>query len=398
MNTNNTGDENVSSGANEVNQSRPDITGGINLSNFFNLKTGEVNVRSLGPEEINGYINNIVLITSKLKDLFYNSSVYSFKAPLEDSFDTKKDFCAFLDRLLFFFDALKRKFILQRKGINATSLSIDPTDSGFPHFTDLWNFKKDHEMAASQLSSLPCVNEIFDGAINNIFKGEFPIREQLMYAKYNYFSFIKPVDNIISDFFMFPAELIGEKDGQKLYKLIFYGFDERYNIFHFYSMLATQDADSGTLLHKTPKHEYFKNIRDYYKQDLFRLANHLDGIDREVRPKVLMKYTIGPYYSKNTINEDVINSLLEMEPKNPFIYKFQISGVVSLKTISESSVIKQFYNRLVGAANSREIFSDKFIYNYMILPFKLKQYLTDKDEAGKPCKLYGLLEGGELVE
>lgn len=405
MNTNNTGvgpgdglneaagaECGASEGANSNN------INGVNLANFFNLKTGEVNVRSLPPEDINGYLNNIALIVSKLRDLFYNSSNYGFKAPLEDIFDTKKDFCEFLDELLFFFNALKRKFILQHKGINATSLSIDPTESGFPHFTDLWNFKKDHESAAAQLAALPPVEEILKKAVDSIFAGEFPIREQLSYAKHNYFSFIKEKAGIISEFRMNRPELIGRKDGQNLYKLIFYGFDERYNIFHFYSMLLTQDDGSPDLLHHEGKHPFLDEIQSYYKQDLFRLAHHLDSFDRRVHPKVIMKYTIGPYYSPSTINEEAVDRLIAMEPRNPFIFKFQASGIVSIKTIKESSLFKSFYNNLFGYANSREIFSDKFVYNYMIVPFKLKQFLRDRDEAGKPAKIYGLLEGGEMIE
>ncbi len=381
-------EKNVNSSAN------PDI----NLANFFNLKTGEVNVKSLRPEDISNYINRITLIISKLKDLFYNSSTYSFKAPLEDSFDTKKDFCAFLDELIFFFNALKRKFVLQHKGLNATSLSIDPTESGFPHFTDLWNFKKDHESAAAQLSALQPPEEIIKSAVESVFHGEFPIREQLSYAKYNYFSYIKDKKSIISEYKINRPELIGEKDGQKLYKIILYGFDERYNIFHFYSMLLTQDSGALKLLHQREGHPFLNEIRDYYKQDLFRLAHHLDNFDREIHPKLILKYTIGPYYSPDTLNEENIDKLIAMEPKNPFIFKFQASGLVSIKTIKESSVLKSFYNNLFGYANSREIFSDKFVYNYMIVPFKLKQFLRDKDEAGKPAKIYGLLEGGELIE
>jgi len=396
MSTNKIGkDADISGGENTVN---PFDDTGINLANFFNLKTGEVNVKSLYPEDINGYINSITLIIYKLKDLFYNSAAYSFKAPLEDSFDTKKDFCDFLDELIFFFNALKRKFALQHKGLNATSLSIDPTESGFPHFTDLWNFKKDHESAAAQLSALQSPDEIIKSAVESIFCGEFPIREQLSYAKYNYFSFIKDKKSIISEFKINHPELIGEKGGQQLYKLIFYGFDERYNIFHFYSMLLTQDSGAFKPLHQRETHPFLNEIRDYYKQDLFRLAQHLDNFDREIHPKLLLKYTIGPYYSPDTLNEEAIDRLFEMELKNPFIFKFQLSGLVSIKTIKESSVLKSFYNNLFGYANSREVFSDKFVYNYMIVPFKLKQFLRDKDEAGKPAKIYGLLEGGELIE
>ena len=403
MNTNNSGGgdggiNDNAAGPDTEESKNSNINTDVNLANFFNLRTGEVNVKSLQPDEINGYINDITLIISKLKDLFYNSENYSFKAPLEDSFDTKKDFCAFLDDLLFFFNALKRKFILQHKGINATSLSIDPTESGFPHFTDLWNFKIDHESAAAQLAALPPLEEIVKSAIANIFDGEFPIREQLSYAKHNYFSYIKEKASIISEFKLNRPELIGSKDGQNLYKLIFYGFDERYNIFHFYSMLVMQDAGNPDMLHHPGSHKFLDEIQSYYKQDLFRLAHHLDTFAPGIHPKVIMKYTIGPYYSPDTMNEEAIDKLIAMEPKNPFIFKFQASGLVSIKTIKESSLFKSFYNSLFGYANSREIFSDKFVYNYMIVPFKLKQYLRDKDEAGKPAKIYGLLEGGELIE
>lgn len=398
MNTNNIDNIDADRGAESVHNENSSINTDVNLANFFNLRTGEVNVKSLQPEEINGYLANVILIITKLKDLFYNSENYSFKAPLEESFDTKKDFCEFLDELIFFFNALKRKFILQHKGINATSLSIDPTESGFPHFTDLWNFKKDHEAAAAQLDSLPPLDDIVKNAMNAIFEGEFPIREQLSYAKYNYFSYIKDKKSIISDYKMNKPVLIGEKDGQNLYKLIFYGFDERYNIFHFYSMLLTQSSQSLKQLRQDDSHQFLAEIRNYYKQDLFRLAHHLDTFDREIHPKVIMKYTIGPYYSTTTLNEEHIDRLIKMEPKNPFLFKFQASGLVSIKTIKESSVVKSFFNSLFGYANSREIFSDKFVYDYMIVPFKLKQYLRDKDETGKPAKIYGLLEGGDLIE
>lgn len=370
---------------------------GINLTNFFNLSSGEVNVKSLDPSEIDRYIDRMIFVMGCLAELFKNSSKYSFKVPLEDAFDTRPEFLSFVKSISLFFTALRYKFSMQKKGVNATSLSIDPTESGFPHFTDLWNFKTDIETAEEQLSGLPAAEEIAKAAVDSIFRGEFPVREQLLYARRNYFEFIRG-ENIISDFKIFAPQALGTKDGETLYKVVFYGFDERYNIFNHYSMLATQKAGAALPLHKTKDHAIFQAISAFYKQDLFKLALHLDTVDPDVHPKVLLKYTVGPYFSGATLNADNINAVLAEGSNDPFIFKFNISGVMSIQTLRESSVVKAFVNHLFGYANSREIFSEKFSFDHAIVPFKIKQFLRDRDEAGRPCRVFGVLDGGELVE
>lgn len=372
----------------------------IGLSNFFDLKTGEVNVKSLDPSEIGEYIGAISRLVGRLAELFRNSKDYSFQVPLEDAFDTKKDFGAFLDRLVFFFDALKCKFALQGKGINTTSLSIDPTDSGFPHLTDLWNLKNDIAQADSQLSSIPSAEEIVNKAVGSMFRGEFPVREQLLYARRKYFSFLSGKE-FISDFGFEKPVLLGGNSSEKLVKLNFYGFDELYNIFHFYSTLVTLDDEGIDYISpELPGGEkYFSTIRTYYKQDLFHLANCLDSIDPKIHPKVIVKYTVGPYYSPKTINDKPIADLLAMQTSGaPFVFKFRISGTLSVNTLKVDSLVKKFVNRLFGYANSKEVFAEKFVYDYMLVPFKVKQYLKSVDECGKPCKVFGLLDGGDIIE
>jgi len=372
----------------------------IGLSNFFNLKTGEVNVKSLDPCEIDDYLRGIYFLCGRLRELFSNSKKYSFQVPLEDAFDTKADFGMFLDKLLFFFDALKCKFAMQSKGINPTSLSIDPTESGFPHLTDLWNLKNDIAQAESQLAAIPPVSEIVSKAVDSMFQGEFPVREQLLYARQKYFSFLKGKD-FVSDFGFERPVLLGGNDSEKLVKLNFYGFDELLNIFHFYSTLVTLSKASFDYISPTlPGGEnYFATIRTYYKKDLFQLANCLDSVDPKIHPKVIIKHTIGPYYSKKTINEQPIQNLLDMQSgDDPFVFKFKISGTLSVKTLKENSLVKKFVNSLFGYANSQEVFAEKFVYDYMLVPFKVKQYLKSVDETGKPCKVFGLLDGGDIIE
>ncbi|HNY12125.1 MAG TPA: hypothetical protein PKK26_11095 [Candidatus Wallbacteria bacterium] len=393
MNTNNT----------EANDNNTEFTEeqrsnlNVNLTNFFNLKSGEVNVKSLDPSEIGHYIERMIFVIGRVSELFNNAKKYNFQVPVEKVFDTRSEFIGFIDSLILFFMALKYKFLLQNKGVNTTSLSIDPTDSGFPHFTDLWNFKNDVECAAEQLAAMPSREEVLTSAVDSIFRGEFPVREQLLYARRNYFDFIKG-ENIISDFKVNKPVLMGSGSGESLYKINFYGFDERYNIFNFYSMLLTQADNTSEPLKSTSGHRLFAAIKDFYKQDLFKLAHYLDDLDPLIHPKVLIKYTAGPYYSKSTLNADNINAVLNIAPGDPFIFKFNISGIMSIKTIKESSVVKKFVNNLFGYANSKEIFSEKFENDYMVVPFKLKQFLRDRNEAGKPCRIFGVLDGGELVE
>ena len=222
----------------------------INFSNFFNLRTGEINVKSLEPQEISGYLEKMSLIISALHKLFEEPEKYSFEVPMQSAFDTRPQFCSFLKRLEFFFGALKRKFLLQHKGINTVSLSIDPTDSGFPHLTDLWNFSNDVKNADEQLKNIPALDQIYNDAYEKIYKCIVPVREQLSYAKYNYFTYIKDKD-IVREFEVEKPQLVGEKNDELLQKINFYGFDQRYNIFTFYSILATQNKYvSGNLLHE----------------------------------------------------------------------------------------------------------------------------------------------------
>ncbi len=383
----------------------------INFSNFFNLRTGEINVKSLEPQEISGYLEKMSLIIAALTKLFEAPEKYSFEVPMQSAFDTRPQFCSFLKRLEFFFGALKRKFLLQHKGINTVSLSIDPTDSGFPHFTDLWNFSNDVKGADEQLKNIPSLDQIFNDAYDKIYKGIMPVREQLSYAKYNYFSYIKG-KNIVREFEVEKPQLIGKKDEELLQKINFYGFDQRCNIFIFYSILATQNKNtSGTFLNElrdvidssTGKSELMSNkfisvLEECYKRDLYQIGTLLDTVDRDIHPKAILKYTVGPYYSNNTFNEENMQKLFELEPNDPFVFKFSVSGILSVKTVHEKSLMKQFMNSLFGNTNQRELFSDKFNYNYMITPFKIKQYLKDKDENNVPCKIFGMLDGGDLVE
>jgi len=270
------------------------------------------------------------------------------------------------------------------------SLTIDPTESGFPTFKDFYLLKKDKEIADKALEKLPSKEAIIEKIRDKLLRGSSPVTLQSQLKKFNFYSKLKGT-NILEEYYLNELQLVGEEGSKKLYTLEWNCIERGSNVPVFYRMYFSQDSkfqilNEGT----TPKLKTIIYESQYGRRDLREIVSVIDYELDEIHPKLINKYIIGPYYNDITTNSPELNSIFGgMQDQS--ILKFNVEAVASISVKKLGGWIRQ----RLGLAIEKEVYGPLDNTNRkMIAPFRIKQKLGKKDEFGKKCKIYGITEEG----
>jgi len=341
----------------------------------------ENNIKVLNPLEISPYLTNLNTRLTNLSAILTREGdkfVEPYLRIVRDSIET-----------------LILKYQIEERDRIDFSLTMTPKESGFPTIKDFYLLLKNKGDAEQALAALPKRDEIVDVIRRAILWGESPINGQIMLKRHNFYSGLSTI-KVLEDFHINEIKDLGEEGTRKWHTLAWSCIEKGSNLPVLYRLSFTQDKNS--------------NIKDrldtaicqskYGFEDLRAFASLLDREIAEIHPKLFERCTIGPYYNGLTVNSDEINTLLDSE--NTGILKFTVDKVVSSKV----QLYGNWVDRLMGNKTEREIFTPNDSEMKMVVPFRIKQKLVryDKfnrpfscDEFGKPCRVYGVTNGGEII-
>ncbi len=339
------------------------------------------NVKKLKADEISPYLKSLYTRLGQLSDILKRE---------EDGF-----IVPYLSVIRNSIGCLNLKHELQGKDMIDFTLSIDPTDSGFPTVRDFYLLEKDQQGAAEELQRYPDKKEIIEMIRDRVLKGRDPIDPQVILRRYNYFSKIAKT-KLLHEYQLGRAVCSGEENRRRLYTVQWNCIERGTNIPVFYRMYLEQDnsdyalEDSSPGLLETLIYQTQYGATDL-RTILYTIDRELDGI----HPKLGYKYTIGPFFYPGITrnNEDLEKLLGGCESDG--VLKFRIEAVASQWIKKVGNMLR----RMLGTEIEKEVFgplddSDR----RMIVPFGIKQKLGNRDETGNPCRIYGVTSEGEIID
>ena len=126
---------------------------------------------------------------------------------------------------------------------------------------------------------------------------------------------------------------------------------------------------------------------------LGHLGRILDENIQDIHPKMLYRYKVGPFYNRQTENTPEMNALLK-DSEEPSVLKFTVEKVISERVKNH---YVNWFDRFKGKKDIREVFSPVDSETKMIVPFRLKQKLRNRDEYGNPFKVYAVTMEGDVI-
>ncbi|MBI5804101.1 hypothetical protein HY450_02565 [Candidatus Pacearchaeota archaeon] len=290
-------------------------------------------------------------------------------------------------------DSLRLKHQLHGEDKVDFPLTIISRNSGFPSEKDFYLLEKNKDEAEETLSVLPSKDEIIDRIRHGILNHSSIVTAQTLLHRFNFYSAIAERAPLEAYQVNRPMHR-GEKDGENLYVLEWNCIERKTKLPVFYRMCMAQESWRRRLeVGSNPKLEtlLYQTQMGFMNVDTF--ARAVDTQIDEVHPKLIEKYTIGPFHNHITKNNQALNSLLE-DAEDPAVLKFTRECVVS-ERVKDHYV--KFFDRLRRKKSVREVFGPVDSETKMIVPFRVKQKLGNQDEYGNPCKVYGITNGGDIV-
>ncbi len=270
-------------------------------------------------------------------------------------------------------------------------LTIDPTDSGFPTIKDFYLLKKNKEEAKKSLGQLSPRKSIIDDIRDALLENRSYVKAQIQLQRHNFYTSLLATD-IVSEYELESPQLIEEKKERRFYTLMWNYIERGSHVPVLYRMCCTQDKKFQRL--EEGSHDALKTIlyrTQYGKMDTKEIAHLIDEQITEIHPKLIEKYTFGPYHDEQTSNSEQLTKLLA-ESEDSSLLKFNIEKVVSREVKPHGTMLE----RLFGMKTEREVFGFVDKQTHIIAPFRIKQVLGNKDEYGMPCKVYGVTKTGDI--
>ncbi len=273
-------------------------------------------------------------------------------------------------------------------------LTISAKDSGLPTERDLYSLRKNREEATQTLKSLPARKEVISRLRKAILHGirEEPYQNQL--RRLNFFKELAGTDFTFAGYHFSAPQALEDEGERRKYNVTWFCIERGTKLPVFYRMCLDQDRSAAPL-------EKGRNARletVIYQTvmgplDIGAFARAVDNEIAEVHPKLVEKYTVGPFYDRLTENSGEMSELLKADDEGTAL-KFSISRVVSERVTQYGGA---WYDYLLGRKTEREVFSRVFCKEGMIVPFRAVQNMKGKDEYRNPCKIYGVTKGGEII-
>ncbi|MBS3146597.1 hypothetical protein J4471_02775 [Candidatus Woesearchaeota archaeon] len=352
----------------------------MTISNIdLNALLNESNVMELDSINVESYFRGVNSRLGQLSDILKR--------------ETSDPIIPYIEIIKDSIDCLVLKHALPKEDQLDFPLTIDPTESGFPTYKDFYLLQRDKERASKVLEVLPQRKTIIEDIRNEILKGRNQEHYQILLMRYNYFSRVKDT-NVLKEFMVGNTKVRKEEDEKKFCTLDWTCIERATNLPVYYRMFFTQN--SWTEVFNPSQNAKIQTIL-YQTQmgltDIKSIASTINKEIDEISPKQIMKYVIGPFYNTHTKNKPNLNAILE-DTKDQSILKFRVERVGSVNVKLVGGHLRKFF----GLEIEKEVYGDVDIYDRrMIVPCGLKQIIGNYDENKRPCRVYGVTTGGDII-
>ncbi|MBI4861505.1 MAG: hypothetical protein HY815_14780 [Candidatus Riflebacteria bacterium] len=143
---------------------------------------------------------------------------------------------AYVERIRNTLSCVRYVFLWPDRFTVESSFTIDPTDSGLPHFNDFWRIQKDREQAAPRLEELASPDEIVSRALAEILAGQYPLVWQRALVERRYYERVGTAE-VVADFELSPPSLLEGNAGRPVLRRQWSGLAENDTLFLHYMML-----------------------------------------------------------------------------------------------------------------------------------------------------------------
>ncbi|HEU4322369.1 MAG TPA: hypothetical protein VFS21_04390 [Roseiflexaceae bacterium] len=273
--------------------------------------------------------------------------------------------------------------------VEPAPLTIDPTESGMPTVKDFWNLQEDRKHAQQQLAQIPDRPALVDQALDAIFNGRRPVKQQILWLQRAYMERLAATP-VVTDFRqMDPVSLPGTRGGDQLYALSWTGLVRSQNLLECVTLHFTERGGWHVSGGKPALRSLIEDLAGgrHSLAEMIGLLNEAPWII----PETIERVTIGPYFHQWTQNDDLIERAFEHAlGAEPFILRATIDRAATTRTGKRSMT------DLLFGREPREV-GPSMRSRLMLVPLGIKQFLGDRDEDDQPCVVYGVSKDGDLV-
>jgi hypothetical protein len=276
----------------------------------------------------------------------------------------------------------------QLLGVEPVPLTIDPTESGMPTLKDFWALQEDRDRAAEQLAQIPERPALVSEALETIFGGKRPVKQQILWLQRAYMERLAATP-VVTDFRQTPPVLLGEGGGGRLYAVSWTNIVGSVNLFECTTLQFVErggwhvTGGAGDLAGLV---ESLAGGR-HTLQELIGLASAAAWIV----PQAVERVTIGPYYHRFTQNDALIARALEAaNGGESFMLRAAVERAAATRAAARSTMDTLLGREPMEAGPSVR-------HRVLLAPLAIKQALGDADEDGHPAFVYGISKAGDLV-
>ncbi len=326
--------------------------------------------------------------------LSYISRLYSRLEDLSLIFKNEEDnfIIPYVELLKNSFKGLYLKYQLPEEKKIDFDLIINPFNSGYPTLKDFIALNENKKKAKENLDSIPKKEDILEIIKSGVMHGIAIDEAQDMLRRYNFYNFIDR--NELFDYNASPFTSYIKKEGsRRFYTLSWGNLDWLWKVPVYYHMCFQQDSRNDPF--ELNKVNVLKGLILQTKNshvDLNILAQQIDSNVEEIHPKVIERFTLGPYFDGLTKNPEEIHALFNGDAE-PSLQKF----IRERATSEREKPYGGLWEKMWGKKTVREVFSVTYSETRMVVPFRIKQKLGNYDEKGNPCKIYGIKNDGGIV-
>ncbi|NOK63847.1 MAG: hypothetical protein GFH27_549357n14 [Chloroflexi bacterium AL-W] len=300
----------------------------------------------------------------------------------------QKTTATFLQELCVTIAVLALKHGRQLLEVEPLPLTIDPTESGMPTFKDFWLLQEDRERAQQRLTHIPERAEVIDQAIEAIYGGHRPLKQQMLWLERSYLEQLANTP-VVTDFRQMPTLRLSKKRGDQLFVTSWTGIIRSRNLFECTTLHFTERSG----WHITGGQKDLMKLIDSIANGRHQLHETVGLLNQApwIVPRTLERITIGPYHHQWTQNDDFIKHIFDASHSpSPFMLRATIERIATTGAAKRMPM-----DRLFGR-EPMEV-GPNVCHRVLLVPLAMKQYLGDTDEEGQPCTVYGVSQEGDLV-
>jgi hypothetical protein len=241
----------------------------------------------------------------------------------------RRALAAFLGRLRACFDALALKRFYPAPG---AELKLDATDSGFCHWSELLELAADLDGREAALAALPARDELKRRMLDAVVQHSLHPREHQSALLRRVYLEALDREALFRPFLPGALVRVGGEGAASSWFWSFATYDRTLNRPFVYSLYFEWEGDP-----LSEAGEAFAEIRAAAERlaagrmSLLAFGNRLDAALPGLRPRILKRLVLGPYWSPAfTRNEDPLGGLLEsLEERLPFALRFETEILIS---------------------------------------------------------------------